>query len=204
MAGFEVFEWLAECRDLGPPMIREGEANLHHVFIVICVHPRASICGNILLAGFLPRIAMIAILQRVLQASVKVDGQIVGQIGPGLLALVAITKTDGPEQVAWMARKLIGLRIFRNGEKHFDIDVQQSGGAVLLVSNFTVAAATRQGRRPSFEAAADPQAGRKGFDALVEAVRATGVTVATGKFGADMKVELVNDGPVTVILDSDE
>jgi D-tyrosyl-tRNA(Tyr) deacylase len=146
---------------------------------------------------------MIAILQRVLSASVTVDGRNVGQIGPGLLALVAITKTDGPEQIAWMARKIVGLRIFRNGDKHFDLDVQQSGGSVLLVSNFTVAAATRQGRRPSFDAAADPQAGRAGFDALVEAVRATGVTVATGEFGADMQVQLVNDGPVTVILDSE-
>ena len=147
---------------------------------------------------------MIAIVQRVLGASVKVDDTFVGQIGPGLLALVAITKTDGPEQITWMARKLLRLRIFRNGDKHFDIDVQQAGGSMLLVSNFTVAAATRQGRRPSFDAAADPQAGRKGFDALVEAVRATGMTVATGQFGADMKVELVNDGPVTVIVDSEE
>ena len=102
-----------------------------------------------------------------------------------------------------MARKIVGLRIFRNGDKHFDIDVQQSGGSVLLVSNFTVAAATRQGRRPSFDAAADPQAGLVGFNALVEAVRATGVPVATGEFGADMQVKLVNDGPVTVIVDSD-
>ena len=102
-----------------------------------------------------------------------------------------------------MARKIVGLRIFRNGDKHFDLDVQQAGGSVLLVSNFTVAAATRQGRRPSFDAAADPAAGRIGFDALVEGVHATGVNVAAGQFGADMKVELVNDGPVTVILDTD-
>jgi D-tyrosyl-tRNA(Tyr) deacylase len=147
---------------------------------------------------------MIAILQRVVRASVTVNQTIVGEVGPGLLALVAITKADGPEQTAWMARKIVGLRIFRNGDKHFDINVQQAGGGVLLVSNFTVAAATKQGRRPSFDAAADPQAGRRGFDALVEAIRAMGVKVATGEFGADMKVELVNDGPVTVILDSDE
>jgi D-tyrosyl-tRNA(Tyr) deacylase len=148
--------------------------------------------------------SVIAILQRVLRASVTVDGTIVGQIGPGLLALVAVAKTDGPEQVAWMARKIVGLRVFRNGDKHFDVDVQQAGGGVLLVSNFTVAAATRQGRRPSFDAAAEPEIGRRLFDALVEAVRASGVPVATGQFGADMQVELVNDGPVTVIVDSDE
>ena len=146
---------------------------------------------------------MIVVLQRVLRASVTVDNEIVGQIGHGLLALVAVTKADGPEQIAWMARKIVGMRIFRNGDKHFDIDVQQAGGSILLVSNFTVAAATKQGRRPSFDGAADPTAGRIGFDSLVEAVRATGVTVATGVFGADMQVELVNDGPVTVIVDSE-
>ena len=146
---------------------------------------------------------MIAILQRVLRASVTVDEKLIGEIGPGLLALVAITASDGPVQIAWMARKIVGLRIFRNGDKHFDLDVQQAGGSVLLVGNFTVAAATRHGRRPSFDAAADPAAGRLAFDALVEAVRATGIPVATGQFGADMKVELVNDGPVTVIVDSE-
>jgi D-aminoacyl-tRNA deacylase len=145
---------------------------------------------------------MVTIVQRVLTASVRVDGEVVGEIGPGLLALVAVTQTDGPEQVAWTARKLTGLRIFRNGDKYFDLDVAQSGGSILLVSNFTVAAATRQGRRPSFDAAADPDTGRKLFDELIEAVRATGVPVATGRFGADMKVELVNDGPATFILNS--
>jgi D-tyrosyl-tRNA(Tyr) deacylase len=147
---------------------------------------------------------MISIVQRVLSAAVRVDGEIVGQIGPGMLALVAVTRSDGAEQVAWTARKLTGLRIFRNGDKHFDLDVGQSGGGILLVSNFTVAAATRQGRRPSFDAAADPDTGRKWFEALVEAVRATGIPVATGSFGADMKVELVNDGPATFIVDSSE
>jgi D-tyrosyl-tRNA(Tyr) deacylase len=145
---------------------------------------------------------MIAVVQRVLSASVRVDGQAIGQIGAGLLALVAVTKTDTETDVAWMARKLVGLRIFRNGDKHFDFDVKQAGGSILLVSNFTVAAATRQGRRPGFDAAADPQSGRKWFDALVQATAAAGVQVATGEFGADMKVELINDGPVTVLLAS--
>jgi D-tyrosyl-tRNA(Tyr) deacylase len=145
---------------------------------------------------------MLSVIQRVLSATVRVDGETVGEIGPGLLALVAVTQSDGPERVAWMTRKLTGLRIFRNGDKHFDLDIGQSGGGILLVSNFTVSAATRQGRRPSFDAAADTTTARKWFDALVEAVRATGVPVATGRFGADMKVELVNDGPATFILDS--
>ncbi|MDB5331953.1 MAG: D-tyrosyl-tRNA(Tyr) deacylase, partial [Phycisphaerales bacterium] len=99
---------------------------------------------------------MLSVIQRVLSATVRVDGETVGEIGPGLLALVAVTQSDGSEQVAWMARKLTGLRIFRNGDKHFDLDIGQSGGGILLVSNFTVSAATRQGRRPSFDAAADP------------------------------------------------
>jgi D-aminoacyl-tRNA deacylase len=145
---------------------------------------------------------MIAIIQRVTSANVRVQGLSVGQIDVGLLALVSVVKSDGADDVPWMARKMTGLRIFRNGDKHFDQDVTQVGGKILLVSNFTVAAATRQGRRPSFEAAADPVNGRKWFDALVEATRAAGVAVETGQFGADMQIELVNDGPATFVLDS--
>ena len=145
---------------------------------------------------------MIAVLQRVTAAKVEVEGEAVGAIGAGLLALVAVHATDTETDVAWTAAKLAGLRIFRNGDKHFDLDVKQAGGAVLLVSNFTVAAATRHGRRPSFDAAAPPEHGRALFDALVEAVRAQGLTVETGVFGADMSVSLTNDGPVTVLIDS--
>ncbi|HEX4794994.1 MAG TPA: D-aminoacyl-tRNA deacylase [Humisphaera sp.] len=145
---------------------------------------------------------MLAVVQRVTSASVCVAGEVVGQIDGGLLALVAVTKSDGQADVDWMARKLAGLRIFRNGDKHFDLDVTQVGGKILLVSNFTVAAATRQGRRPGFDAAADPGTGRQWFDALIQAARATGVPVETGRFGADMQITLVNDGPVTVLLDS--
>jgi D-tyrosyl-tRNA(Tyr) deacylase len=145
---------------------------------------------------------VIAVLQRVAAAKVEVDGQVVGAIGPGLLALVAVHATDTEADVAWTAGKLAGLRVFRNGGKHFDLDVRQAGGAVLLVSNFTVAAATRQGRRPSFDAAAPPERGRQLFDALVDAVRAEGLTVQTGVFGADMAVSLTNDGPVTLLIDS--
>ena len=145
---------------------------------------------------------MIAVVQRVTEAQVIVEGRVVGHIDGGLVALVAIHATDTPDDVTWMAGKLAGLRIFRNGDKHFDFDVKLAGGAVLLVSNFTVAAATRQGRRPSFDAAASPEKGRALFDALVEAVRAQGLAVETGVFGADMSVTIVNDGPVTVIVDS--
>ena len=147
---------------------------------------------------------MIAVVQRVLEASVTVDGAVVGRIGPGLLALVAVRKTDTEADVAWMANKLATLRIFRSadGVKHFDLDVRAVGGSMLLVSNFTVAGRTRQGRRPSLDDAAGPELGRAMFDALVGAVRSFGVVVETGEFGADMKVALVNDGPVTFLVDS--
>jgi D-aminoacyl-tRNA deacylase len=101
-----------------------------------------------------------------------------------------------------MAGKLLGLRIFRAGDKHFEIDVVQSAGSILLVSNFTVASATRKGRRPSFDAAADAQTGQALFNQLVETVRASNIPVATGQFQADMRVHLINDGPATFIVDS--
>ena len=145
---------------------------------------------------------MIAVVQRVSEASVVVAGETVGWIGPGLAVLAAVHRTDTPADITWTANKLVGLRIFRNGDKYFDADVKQVGGSVLLVSNFTVAANTREGRRPSFIAAAETERGRELFGQLVAAVRALGVTVETGRFGADMLVSLVNDGPVTVIVDS--
>ena len=145
---------------------------------------------------------MIAVLQRVTEAQVVVGGDSIGRIGAGLVALVAVHATDTDTDVEWTAAKLVALRIFRSGDKHFDVDVRQAGGSVLLVSNFTVAAATRHGRRPSFDAAAPPEHGRALFDALVEAVRAQGLTVETGVFCADMSVSLTNDGPVTVLIDS--
>lgn len=145
---------------------------------------------------------MIAVIQRVTEASVTVDDRVAGAIDRGMLALVAVHKDDTPADVKWTARKIVGLRLFPNGEKNFDLDVAAIDGGVLLVSNFTVAAATSQGRRPSLDAAADPPKGRELFDQLVIAVRATGVQTATGEFGGDMRVALVNDGPVTLILDS--
>ena len=145
---------------------------------------------------------MIAVVQRVTSAQVLVEKEVIGKIDGGLVVLVAITRSDGESDVNWMARKLVGLRIFRNGEKHFDSSIEQTGGSLLVISNFTVAAATRHGRRPGFDAAADPQTGKKWFDELIVALRATGLRVETGQFGADMQVELINDGPVTVLLDS--
>jgi D-tyrosyl-tRNA(Tyr) deacylase len=148
---------------------------------------------------------MIAVVQRVTEASVRVDTEVVGAIGPGLLALVAVCRDDSDSDVLWISKKLVEMRVFRGvDEKHFDLDVRAVSGSVLLVSNFTVAGATRQGRRPSFDAAADARKGGDLFAALVEAVRAASVQVQTGRFGADMSVHLINNGPVTLLLDSRE
>lgn len=143
---------------------------------------------------------MIAVVQRVTHASVTVDGKIVGQIDEGIVALVSVETNDDSEQIAWMAQKLAGLRIFRSEGKHFDRDVQQVGGSILLISNFTVAADTRKGRRPSLDGAAPPAEAEAKFARLVEAVRATGIRTETGVFGGDMQVSLTNDGPVTLIV----
>jgi D-tyrosyl-tRNA(Tyr) deacylase len=149
---------------------------------------------------------MIAVIQRVTSASVTVDEKIVGQIDRGIVALVAVEMGDGDgdEQIQWMAQKLVALRIFRNEGKHFDLDVTQVGGSILLVSNFTVSAETRKGRRPSLDAAAAPAVAEGTFQRLVEAVRATGVPVQTGVFGGDMRVSLVNEGPATFIVRTPE
>jgi D-tyrosyl-tRNA(Tyr) deacylase len=145
---------------------------------------------------------MIAVVQRVLRGKVTVGGEVVGQIGPGLVVLAAVEVRDTEADAAWMAGKLATLRIFRNGEKYFDQDVQQIGGGILLVSNFTVAAETAKGRRPALNNAAPPERGRELFDRLVAATRGLGVAVETGRFGAEMEVELVNDGPVTFVVES--
>src|SRR5687768_13985397 len=127
---------------------------------------------------------MIAVVQRVTRGSVTVDDRVVGEIGNGLVALVAVERSDTDAQVSWMAEKLVNLRTFRSedGKKHFERDIKQVGGSILLVSNFTVAAVTRKGRRPSLDAAAEPNAGRILFDQLVAALRALDVQVATGEF----------------------
>lgn len=145
---------------------------------------------------------MITIVQRVSEAKVTVAGEVVGAIGPGLLALTAVVKGDSDKEIVWTAAKIAALRIFRSGDKHFDRDVREVSGSILLVSNFTVSASTRQGRRPSLDRAAEPAVAEALFARLIEATRAHGVPVQTGRFAADMKVSLVNDGPATFILDS--
>lgn len=143
---------------------------------------------------------MLAIIQRVTQAEVTVAGASVGRIGAGLLALVAVEKGDTETQVERLADRLLGYRVFADAEDKMNLSVVEVGGGVLLVSQFTLAADTRKGLRPSFTPAADPETGRRLFDDLVERVRAKHAPVATGQFGANMQVSLVNDGPVTFIL----
>ena len=140
---------------------------------------------------------MRAVLQRVSRASVTVDGEVVGELTrPGLLALVGVTHDDGPEQVATMARKIADLRILRDERSVLD-----DGAPVLVVSQFTLYADTRKGRRPSWNAAAPGPVAEPVVEQVVAALRARGVEVQTGRFGAHMQVELVNDGPVTILLD---
>lgn len=140
---------------------------------------------------------MRAVLQRVSRASVSVDGEVVGAIErPGLLALVGVTHDDGPEQVETMARKIADLRILE-GER----SVSDEGAPVLVVSQFTLYADTRKGRRPSWNAAAPGPVAEPVVEEVVRALRSRGLEVATGRFGAHMDVALVNDGPVTIVLD---
>ncbi len=145
---------------------------------------------------------MISIIQRVSQANVTVHDEIVGQIERGILALSSVTPGDDARDIEWTTSKLVSLRIFPSGDKHFDLDVREIGGSILLVSNFTVAADARKGRRPSFDSAAPPQIAERMFERFVDAVRATGVPVQTGRFAADMRVSLTNEGPATFIIDS--
>jgi D-tyrosyl-tRNA(Tyr) deacylase len=147
---------------------------------------------------------MIAVVQRVTRGRVTVGEEVVGEIGPGLVVLASVHADDTEADMVWTANKLVNLRIFTHGDKYFDLDLRQVQGALLLVSNFTVAADTRSGRRPGLSAAAGPEMGRRLFDALVTAARGLGVKVETGRFGADMRVEIENDGPVTFIVDSRE
>lgn len=145
---------------------------------------------------------MISVIQRVSSGRVVVGGDVVGEIGRGLVALTAVHGTDGEEDIRKTAEKLLTLRVFPQGDNAYDLDVTQVGGGVLLVPNFTVAADTTGGRRPALHPAASPSAAAGMFEKLVAAVRSKYATVATGRFGADMEVTIVNDGPLTVIYDT--
>jgi D-aminoacyl-tRNA deacylase len=146
---------------------------------------------------------MRALIQRVREASVTVDGRIVGAIGPGLVVLAAMAADDGDADRDWLARKIVALRIFNDDDGVMNRSLADAGGAILAVSQFTLFASTKKGNRPSWSGAAPPEVAQPKFDALVAALaRESGASVATGTFGAQMQVALVNDGPVTIWLDS--
>jgi D-tyrosyl-tRNA(Tyr) deacylase len=145
---------------------------------------------------------MIALIQRALSARVDVDSETVGSIGPGLLALVAIQPQDGEAQAQRMLERLLGYRVFSDEQGRMNRSLTDTGGELLLVSQFTLAADTRSGMRPSFTSAATPEHGRRWFERLVELARAVHPRVEIGRFGAHMQIHLVNDGPVTFWLDA--
>ena len=144
---------------------------------------------------------MRALVQRAASARVTVDGEVVGEIGPGLCSLVGVTHDDDRVTALKLASKLWHLRIFADENGHMNRSVADTGGEVLVVSQFTLYGDTRKGRRPSFVAAAAPGDAARLIDELVAELRRLGATVATGAFGADMAVELTNDGPVTLMLE---
>lgn len=141
-------------------------------------------------------------LQRVKSASVSVGGERISGIGPGLLLLVGVAKGDGEIEAVWLAEKVAGLRVFADDEGKMNLDVREAGGEVLAVSQFTLLADTRKGKRPSFIDAASPEEAEPLFDYFCEKLREAGVrSVETGSFGAMMDVALTNDGPVTIVLE---
>lgn len=152
----------------------------------------------------MPGESMITLIQRVTQAEVRVEGQCIGAIGPGILALVGITPTDGPAQASRLLQRILGYRIFADDQGRMNRDLRQAGGGLLLVPQFTLAADTRKGLRPGFSTAAPPERAQPLFEALVAEAQRLHPQVASGRFGADMQVGLVNDGPVTFLLHSGE
>ena len=144
---------------------------------------------------------MRVVLQRVSRAKVTVEDRVTGQIGRGLLLLVGLTAADTEAELAWMADKVVGLRIFPDDEGKMNRSLEEADGALLVVSQFTLYGDARKGKRPSFIDAARPEVAIPLYERFVELLRATGRPVETGEFGAMMEVELVNDGPVTLILE---
>lgn len=145
---------------------------------------------------------MRACVQRVSRARVCVGGEVCGRIGKGMLVLLGVAQGDGEADARWLAEKLSGLRIFEDEQEKMNLGLADVGGAMLVVSQFTLLGDCRKGRRPSFTAAAPPELAEKLYQVFVEAVATQGIEVATGRFRQQMEVELVNDGPVTLLLDT--
>ena len=145
---------------------------------------------------------MRAVIQRVSRASVTVDGTEVGRIGNGLLVLLGVGRGDSEQDAEMLARKIVGLRVFQDAAGKMNVSLKDTGGGLLVVSQFTLYGDTRKGRRPSFDLAAPPELARRLYEHFVEAARREGVTVETGVFQAMMSVTLVNEGPVTLLVES--
>jgi D-tyrosyl-tRNA(Tyr) deacylase len=145
---------------------------------------------------------MIGLIQRVSEASVAVNGQIIGSIGPGLAALIGVQRDDGPEQAKRLAERMLAYRVFEDQDGKMNLDLKGINGGILLIPQFTLAANTGKGNRPSFTSAADPERARALFDELVAAAQSRWNAVETGEFGANMDVSLVNRGPVTFWLET--
>lgn len=144
---------------------------------------------------------MRVVVQRVSRASVTIEGVVTGRCGRGLLLLVALKGDETEQDLAWMVNRCVGLRIFPDDEGKMNRSLDEVGGGILAISQFTLYGDCRKGRRPSFIGAGDPAVSEKLFDRFLDLLRDAGVPVATGRFGAMMQVELVNDGPVTLIID---
>ena len=147
---------------------------------------------------------MRVVVQRVSRCRVTVEGQVTGEIGAGLLVLLGVSKADNEAAADYLAEKIVGLRIFEDAEGKMNLSVQDSGGALLVVSQFTLYGDVRRGKRPSFDAAARPEEAKRLYEYFVGKVRAAGLRCETGQFQAMMEVDLVNSGPVTILLDSEK
>jgi len=147
---------------------------------------------------------MRAVVQRVRRAEVRVAGEIVGRIGPGLVVLVGVGKGDTPKTAQALAEKVVHLRLFDDAQGRMNRSLLEAGGAALCVSQFTLYGDCRKGRRPSYDRAESPELAQSLYESFVESLRSFGISVETGRFQAMMEVELVNDGPVTLLLDSEK
>lgn len=146
---------------------------------------------------------MRVVIQRVTEANVKIDGAVAGEIGKGFMILVGIEEADGAEDIAWLTKKIVNLRVFDDEKGVMNRSILDDGGDILLISQFTLHAMTAKGNRPSYIKAAKPEISIPLYEAFVKSLEeAMGKKIATGVFGADMKVSLVNDGPVTILIDS--
>ncbi len=146
---------------------------------------------------------MIAVIQRVSRASVRIGGQVRGEVGAGFLVLLGLTHTDTIDDVQWLSRKIVGMRVFNDDDGKMNLDLAAVGGNILLVSQFTLHASTKKGNRPGFTEAARPEVAVPLYEAMIAQLTADlGQPIQTGEFGADMQVSLLNDGPVTIIIDT--